>query len=171
MQRNYLIIFFFVFSATLTAQNFKYGKVSKEELAEKQNASYPEADATVLFRSVNITYSFREGEGFSTKTEVHKRVKIYNKNGEDWATRKFKTYNSGADRESFDVKGATFNLVNGSVKKEKLSNSAVFEERYSKYRVHNKFTMPNIAPGSVIEYVYTIVSPFSQIDDLSLIHI
>ena len=168
MQRNYLLVVFLIFSATLTAQNFKYGKVSKEELAEKQNASYPEADATVLYRSVNITYSFREGEGFSTKTEVHERVKIYNKNGEDWATRKFKTYSYGADRETFDIKGVTYNLINGSVNKERLKNSAVFEERINKYRVNNKITMPDIAPGSVIEYVYTIVSPFSQIDDIQL---
>jgi transglutaminase-like putative cysteine protease len=168
MQFKSLLFCLLCFSVALNAQNFKYGKVSKEELAEKQNASYPEADATVLYRSVNITYSFREGEGFSTKTEVHERVKIYNKNGEDWATRKFKTYNHGADRETFDIKGATFNLVNGSVEKEKLKNSAVFEERINKYRVNNKITMPDIAPGSVIEYVYTITSPFSQIDDIQL---
>ncbi len=168
MKRNYLILLLALISATLTAQNFKYGKVSKEELSEKQNASYPEADATVLYRSVDISYSFREGEGFSTITEVHERVKIYNKKGEDWATRTFETYNRGADRESFDIKGATFSLVNGSVKKEKLSKNAVFEERYSKYRMHNKITMPNIAPGCVIEYVYTIISPFSQINDIAL---
>ncbi|WP_432412866.1 hypothetical protein [Rasiella sp. SM2506] len=168
MIRNYLIISFLVISASLTAQNFKYGKVSKEELAEKQNASYPEADATVLYRDYKVNFAYTQGDGFVQTVTVHERVKIYTKQGFDWATRNYIVYDNGSDREKFDVKGVTYNLVNGSIEKEKLQNSAQFEERINKYRVNNKFTMPAIKEGSVIEYEYTLISPFSRISDINL---
>ncbi len=168
MQRNYLIILFVLISATLTAQNFKYGKVSKEELAEKQNASYPEADATVLYRDYKVKFDYTQGQGFTQTVTVHERIKIYNKQGFDWATRNYIVYDNGSDRENFDVKGVTYNLVNGSIEKEKLQKNAQFEERLNKYRVNNKFTMPAIKEGSIIEYEYTLVSPFSRISDIDL---
>tara|TARA_R100000935_G_scaffold18503_1_gene35790 strand:- start:8808 stop:10841 length:2034 start_codon:yes stop_codon:yes gene_type:complete len=168
MQPKYLLVFFLIISASLTAQNFKYGKVSKEELAEKQNASYPEADATVLYRDYKVKFDYTQGEGFMQTVTVHERIKIYTKQGFDWATRNYIVYDSGSDRENFDVKGVTYNLVDGSVKKEKLQKSGQFEERLNKYRVNNKFTMPAIKEGSVIEYEYTIISPFSRISDIDL---
>ncbi|MAZ73458.1 MAG: hypothetical protein CMC70_09965 [Flavobacteriaceae bacterium] len=168
MKLNYLFIGLLCISATLTAQNFKYGKVSKEELAEKQNTSYPEADATVLYRDYKVKFDYTQGQGFTQNVTVHERVKIYTKQGFDWATRNYIVYDNGSDREIFDVKGVTYNLVNGAIKKEKLQNSAQFEERLNKYRVNNKFTMPAIQEGSVIEYEYTITSPFSRISDINL---
>jgi len=168
MKYKYLLIGLLCFSATLTAQNFKYGKVSKEELAEKQNASYPEADATVLYRELKVITDYSQNQGFTQTTTVHERIKIYNQNGFDWATKKYRSYDNGGDREVFDVKGVTYFLENGSVKKEKLSKKGVFDERINKYRVLNKFTMPNISVGCIVEYEYTVKSPFASIDDIDL---
>jgi hypothetical protein len=168
MKLNHLLIGLLLCSATLTAQNFKYGKVSKEELAEKQNASYPEADATVLYRDYKVVFFYKQDEGFSQKRTVHERVKIYTKDGADWATRNIVTYNNGGTNETFDIKGVTYNLEGGSVDKQKLQKSGLFEERINKYRVKNKFTMPDIRPGSIIEYEYVIESPFRTIDDIDL---
>ncbi|HIB49185.1 MAG TPA: DUF3857 domain-containing protein [Flavobacteriaceae bacterium] len=168
MKLHYLLLCLLLTTITGVSQNFKYGKVSKEELAEKSNPSYPDADATVLYRDYKVAFTFKQGEGFIQKATVHERIKIYNKDGAEWARKNVITYNDGGNRETFDLKGVTYNLVNGDVEKQKLKNSAVFEERISKYRVNNKFTMPDIRPGSVIEYEYVIESGFSTIDDIEL---
>ncbi|RDK84245.1 DUF3857 domain-containing protein [Marinirhabdus gelatinilytica] len=168
MKFKYLLILLLAFTVAGTAQNYKLGKVSKEELKEKAHPSYPNANASVLYRDYSVSYVFTQGQGFVQITKVHERIKIYNNQGFDWATRTVRTYNDGTDKESFDVKGYTFTLENGSVEKEKLRNEGIFEERASKYRVDNKFTMPNISPGSIVEYEYTIESPFPYIEDVDL---
>jgi len=156
-------------SVTGFSQNYKYGKVSKEELSETKNESFPEANATVLYREHSCYFEYRQGEGFTLYTKVFERVKIYNNDGFDWANHSFSTYNYGSDREKIEgLKATTYNLDDGSISKDKLSKSAVFDERTSSYYLRHKFTMPNIKPGSVIEYTYTVSSPFSRIDDIDL---
>ena len=84
-----IIIFLLLISVTTTnAQNFKFGKVSKEELEEKQHPLEPEANAAVLYKSENISFVFSASEGFEQVREVYERIKIYNKEGFDWATKK-----------------------------------------------------------------------------------
>ena len=170
MKINYLIIAFF-FVTAMSAQNYKYGKVSKDELAETAHKLYPESDAAILYRDYKVTFEYSQNEGWTQMVKVHERIKIYTKEGFDWATKNVRIYNDGKNKEKFDVKGVTYNLEDGSVKKQKLQNSAIFEERISKYRKSNKFTMPNIKPGSVIEFEYVIESNFSQIDDIDLQYI
>ena len=151
------------------SQNYKFGKVSKEELSEKQNSLYPEADATVLYREYKSYYVYTQGDGFNLHTEVFERVKIYTKQGFDWATKKEVIYKHGKDREELTMlKGVTYNLEGGSIQKTKLKKGGVFEDRINDYRVISKFTMPNIKPGSVIEYSYKIISPFNDISDIDL---
>lgn len=151
------------------SQNYKYGKVSKEELAETKNTLFPEADATVLYREHSCYYEYRQGEGFTLYTKVFERIKIYNNDGFDWANHSFSTYNHGSNREKIEsLKATTYNLDGGSITKDKLAKSAIFDERASNYYMRHKFTMPNIKPGSVLEYTYTVSSPFKQIDDINL---
>ena len=151
------------------SQNYKFGKVSKEELAETKNALFPEANATVLYREHSCYYEYRQGEGFTLYTKVFERVKIYNNDGFDWATHSFSTYNYGSDREKIEgLKATTYNLDGNSISKDKMAKSAVFDERSSSYYLRHKFTLPNIKPGSVVEYTYTVSSPFSRIDDIDL---
>ena len=169
MKPYYFLFFLLSISFSLSSQNYKYGKVSKEELAETENAQYPEANATVLFREYKTYYEYRQGEGFTVYTEVQERIKIYNNAGFEWANNRIKTYNYGSDREEVvGLKGVTYNLENGSIVKEKLKSNAIFEERISNYYVLSKFTMPNIKPGAVIEYEYKVASPFTQLDNIDL---
>lgn len=151
------------------SQNYKYGKVSKEELAETKNALFPEASATVLYREHICYYEYRQGEGFTLYTKVFERVKIYNNDGFDWATHRFSTYNYGSDREKIEsLKATTYNLEGNSISKDKMAKSAVFEERVNSYYIRHKMTLPNIKPGSIVEYSYTVSSPFKSIDDIDL---
>nr|WP_321225339.1 hypothetical protein [uncultured Psychroserpens sp.] len=46
----------------LQAQNFKFGKVSKAELAEKEHPKDPTANAAVLFKRESIRFDYRKGD-------------------------------------------------------------------------------------------------------------
>lgn len=169
LTKNHLIVLLLVITSGINAQNFKYGKVSKEELEEKENNAYPDADATVLNRSYKVSFEYKQGEGFNKRIEVLERIKIYNTDGFNWATKKIKTQNElGGEKESFGVKGVTYTLENGSVKKSKLDKSGIFEQREGEYWIENTFTMPNLQKGCVVEYEYTIESPFANLRDIDL---
>ena len=152
----------------LQAQNFKFGKVSKAELAEKVHPKDSSANAAVLFKRESIRFDYRQGDGFTQVRTIHERIKIYNKEGFNWATKKVRLYNaSGQSSEDlYKLKAYTYNLVDGKVKDDKLKNEGIFEEELNKYWKVKSFTMPNIKEGCIIEFTYEISSPFKAIDDL-----
>lgn len=168
MKKVYTLLFLFLLGSGLMAQNFKFGKVSKEELKEKVHPTNKEADAAVLYRSQRTYYDFNEGVGFTLITEVHERIKIYTKDGFEWATKEISySRNDDVAEKVSNVKGYTYNLVEGKVVDEKLRNNGIFEEEASNYRMKTKFTMPAINEGSVIEYSYTLRSPFITTIDVT----
>ncbi len=150
------------------AQNYKFGKVSMEELQQVFNPLDSSANATVLYREEHISFDLRKDEGFVQVREVHERIKIYNKEGYKWATKRIRLYDeSNAKSENLEgLKGYTYNLVNGKIEDSKLKKDGTFKEEANKYWKINSFTMPNIKDGCVVEYTYKIDSPFTTIDDI-----
>lgn len=154
------------------SQNYKLGKVSKEELQEQYYPSDSSANAAYLYKNRRTYFDFRQGEGFLVITEVHERIKIYNKDGYDWATKEIIYYSpESGDKERVSIKEAkTFSLIDGKIKSFKLGKKSVFNERLNKYREVKKFTMPNISDGCVVEWNYKIASPYRSIDNVELQH-
>jgi len=166
-----ILVLIAVFTITSMQQNFaqaiKLGKVSKEELEEKYYPLDSSANAAILYKKRRTYYDYNGNEGWELVTKVHERIKIYNKEGYDWATKTIKLYTSGGDDETVSIKGYTFNFTGNKVEKIKLKNSEVFKENINKYWKSKKFTMPNLTEGCVIEWEYTIHSPYySNIDDM-----
>lgn len=156
---------------TAFAQNYKFGKVSKEELIETSDTNNPEANATVLYRSQNVSFEYRQDKGFVQKNEIHERIKIYNKDGFDQATKFVKLYVGGSsdrDHQIVQLKAITYNFDGKEIIKDKLKKEGIFKEENNKYWETTKFTMPNIKVGSVIEYRYTIEKFSAGIDDIEL---
>jgi hypothetical protein len=165
-----LIVFavFLFISQFAVSQNFKFGKVSVEELQEKSHPLEPDANAAILYRELKTNFKYSEGNGFMVLTDVFERVKIYNRDGFDWATKKINKYQgkNNDNEEVTGLKGATYYLnESGGIEEIKLRNSGIFEEEASKFIEVTKFTMPDLAEGCIIEYKYTLKSPFiSNID-------
>ncbi|MCP9198497.1 DUF3857 and transglutaminase domain-containing protein [Gramella sp. GC03-9] len=170
MSRSLLILFLALFSQVSFSQDFKFGKVSEEEVTEKQHPLEEEANAAILYKYRRTYYEYSQHIGFQLITEVHERVKIYNKDGFDWATKEVRSYIGGSDEEDVrGIKAYTYNLVDGKLVDEKLDKDDVIEEESSKFFKTTKFTMPAVKEGSVIEYKYEIVSPYvTSIDDFKL---
>jgi hypothetical protein len=152
------------------AQNFKFGKVSKTELAEKEHPQDSSANVAVLFKRESVRFDYRKGDGFTQVRTIHERIKIYNKEGFDWATKKVRLYDkqNSESENLYKLKAYTYNLVDGKVTDDKLKNDGVFDEDLNKFWKVKSFTMPNIQDGCIIEFTYEISSPFLAIDDLEL---
>ena len=149
------------------AQNFDFGKVSKAELQEKFHSKDSVTSAAILYRNETISFTYTSNQGFQQERKVHERIKIYNKDGFDWATKKVYLYQGIGQKETlYGLKGFSYNLVNGKVEKDKLKSDGKFVEEYSEFTNVNSFTLPNVKEGTVIEYKYTITSTRYHIDDI-----
>ncbi len=164
--KNITVVFFLVLVTTLNAQNFKFGKVSKEELLEKKCLIDTSANAAILYNYRN-TYFTTTNAGLRLYTEVHKRIKIYSKEGFDSATEEIALFKANSANEFLSkIKAYTYNISNGEIQKAELKKEQIFKSELNYNYNLVKFTMPNVKVGSVIEFKYRIESPFIwSIDD------
>ncbi len=135
-----LLVLFFLSISFVHAEKdpMKFGKVNIEDLKMTEYAADPSAPAVVL-----CSYGYYDNMNYQF---VHlMRVKIFKKEGYDFATRKFPT----GDKSS--VRGKTFNLVDGKIVAEKLSNKSVFREKIMDNYYMVSVAMPNVKEGSIID--------------------
>lgn len=160
------------FCLTAIAQNYDFGKVSKEELQEKFNPLDSSANATYLYKYRKTYFDYIQDKGFQLITEIHERIKIYNQEGFDYATQEIGLYKSSSDEEKVkSIKAITYNMSGNNIDEVKLKKDGIFKTERSRYYNQTKFAMPNIKPGSVIEYSYKIISPFyTNIDAFQFQH-
>jgi hypothetical protein len=95
----------------------------------------------------------------------HKRVHILNKAAyaqSDVSILLFHSQNSTAEEKLDEVKGITYNLESGSVVATKLERKKeLYVEKYDKNYTLEKFTLPNVKEGSIIDIEYTIISDYN----------
>ena len=153
-------IFFLVTCTTLNAQNRKLGKVTVEELQEKQHPLDTTAAAAILFNEGTVTFRYDDTDGFVKITTVKTKIKIYKKEGYQYANQAVEYYTVAQSRDKlsfYDV--ATYNLVNGKVEKTKIKSDGEFTEQVNKYWGRKKISLPNVKEGSIIEFEYILESP------------
>lgn len=145
----------------------KFGKVSKSDFAQTEYNKDPDAKAVVLFKHRQSYYDYDDKKGWILVTEVHERIRIFEREGFDYGTKSIDLYKGDEGLESYDVKAAVFNLEDNKVKKVPLENKRIFEEERSDSWRRISFTLPDIREGSIIEWHYKIRSPYSlYINDL-----
>ncbi len=160
MSINKAFILLLLTFLNVNAQKFELGKVSIEELKEKSHPKDTSAVAAVLFEKGRTFFEYNQDRGFQMKTEVQIRIKIYKKEGYQWANHKVSYYTDGDSKESVYYSDViTYNLVDGKVEKTKLKSDGVFNEKINKYWSQKKITMPNVKEGSIIEFQYVKQSP------------
>ena len=145
-----LVIAFLSFSNSY-AQEFKLGKVTIAELEEKFHPKDSSAVAAILFKKGRVYF-----EDLTTITVVKTKIKIYKKEGYEWANEEVLHYSNGENVYFSDA--ITYNLVDGKIEKTKLKSEGEFVQKVNKYFSQTKITMPNVKEGSIIEYEYTIRS-------------
>ncbi|WP_310558741.1 DUF3857 domain-containing protein [Flavobacterium sp.] len=153
----FILFFSFFFS---NSQEFKLGKVSIAELQEKSHPKDSSAVAAILFKKGDVRFQYDQNKGFVIVTTVKTRIKIYKKEGYEWANQEVSYYIDSDSKESVSFADViTYNLVNGKIEKTKLKSDGEFAINVNKYWNRKKITMPNVKKGTVLEYEYEIRSP------------
>lgn len=172
MRKELLTLLFCVITLITYSQEIKFGKISKGALTENEHPLDSLAEAAYLYKSKEVFIEYTSSNGWSLVTLVHERIKIYKKDAAKYATEEIRLFKrGGTDEEVNNLKAYTYNLEGGKIKKEKLQKSQIFENETSKNWYSQKFTMPNIKDGSIVEYKYRKVSPYFQyLDRVDLQH-
>lgn len=174
MKKIYIIIVALLTTAAY-AQDFRLGRVSKEELLEKAHPSDTSAPAAVLYKRGKTFFQLNEGSSgngysggsssFSLVHEIEFRIKIYKKEGYAYATDQISYYTGGRNVGAFYSDAYTYNLVGDKIEKTKLKSDGEFEEKKNENYSVKKITLPNVKEGSVIEYKYMIKTPYIGVFD------
>ncbi|MEQ8337261.1 MAG: hypothetical protein RIA62_07935 [Cyclobacteriaceae bacterium] len=163
--KNYILILAICFPLFIYAQKrpFKYGKISQEELKMESCEFYPEAESMIIGKFADINFHYMNDKGFQYKYDVTVRKKIFKVAGKEEANISIRIYEPsvGSSKEELtQVKGFTYNLVDGKEVKTKLTNDEEYKTRLNDYWVEVSFALPDVREGSVIEYSYSKKSDF-----------
>jgi len=154
--RQFLTLFliFSIYTNSI-AQTFDFGKVSISDFSKIDLDSNANAIVLNEFGRSSVFVDDYDNR-IKLQHEYHVLIRINNKEGFKKANFEIPSYKRGSYiRDYFDeLKAVTYNLENGRIEKTELENKKVFRENYSAYLDLNKFTLPNIKEGSIIEVSY-----------------
>ena len=156
-------LLFLLSNFKLYAADFPFGSVLLADLEQK---SYP-ADTNahgVVLNEFGKSFITERTDRIVLMHEYHVRIKIFD-------AKAFKEGNieislgkgdsNIADEEITNIEGITYYLdEHGSMQKVELDPKKVFRVSENKYYNAVKFAMPGLHNGCIIEYKYTLTSPF-----------
>lgn len=149
------------------AQDKHVRELSPVTAADFAQISSPVSDssgAMILADIGQVRFVGNEHGWFSYVFQRHRRIKILNKKAfADVASVYIDLYRPLEDPEKLDkVSATTYNLDNGQVTEIKLEKKEVFEDRQRGDWTQMRFTLPGVKEGSIIDYTYTIISPYDD---------
>lgn len=145
------------FSIPILGQQYStFGKLTNNE----KNLTVYERDSTahavVLYEKGNNYFKVINNRIRLIK-EYHAKIKILDKKGFEYGTIQIPIYNKGMLAEDVtELKATTHNGDN----QYKVSPSEIFETNLSERWTAKSFTFPKMQKGSILEYSYTLVTPF-----------
>jgi hypothetical protein len=133
----------------------QWGEIPIEDLSMTSFPADTNASALILYDYGETTIN----DDLDLVFYTHTRVKILTQNGYDFGTHSIVIRSDkGTERiEGLEAVTYNFNLTRG-IDKYPLSKNDIFKEEVDDSRTRYRFTLPNLQPGSVIEYKYKIVS-------------
>lgn len=137
------------------------GKTTLEELQMTVYDKDSTATAVVLYEHAN-RYPDRENDEIP-RTDYYYRIKILDKASFNLADITINLYKK---QQIKDISAITYNLTdNGTINRTTLANKNIFTTKERDTWTVKSFTLPNIKEGSVIEYKYSVLSPYLSISD------
>ena len=150
-----------IYGSPITAQDFKLGQVSIEEVNKESYEFDPEAEAIVLLDK-GISKFIRVANSFDIKFQRYTKIKILSDAGLDYAEINIPLYREGNIYEkATDIAAYSYELdENGNIQRHILEKNQIFEEVINERWIQKKFAIPHAKKGSVIEYIYTVTTPY-----------
>jgi hypothetical protein len=142
-------------------QNREFGKVTAQELRMEYYNLDKEAEAVVLYDLGKMYFQHNSYGGFDAVFERHVKIKIFSEAGIDWGQIDVLLYRDGRIYETVEsFKGITSNLENGHLVQTSLDPANKYKEKVNEYYDKEKYALPNVKPGSVIEFSYKTTSQY-----------
>ncbi len=155
---RFLFVLVMITAFSVKGQEYKLGKVTVDELAEKHHPKDTSAPAAILFKDTKVTLQPDRDGNWIIEEETRVKIKIYKKAGYSYANFETMLYiGKHNDLLNFHDE-VTYNLVDGKVEKTKRKSGSDFSEQQSKYYALRKMAMPNVREGSIVEYRYVKTS-------------
>jgi len=138
----------------------EFGKVWKADIELKQYSKDKDAEAVVLF-DIATSHFEMVADRFEIVFERTTRIKILSEAGIDWAEVEIPYYQEGGIYEEVArIEAYSYIFENGHLNKTQFDVSNVYTEKINSYWNVKKFAIPNVKPGSIIEYKYRINSQY-----------
>jgi hypothetical protein len=139
----------------------KFGKVTPEDFNVVAPA-FDSAAGAVIIADVGDSHFEADPKGgvalFFTRSC---RIKILKRSGFDAATLAIPLYSSGPQSERITaLRAATYSLEEGKVVETKVDDKSIFVNKLNKNITERKLTFPALKEGAIVEYKYTLESPF-----------
>ena len=164
--KNLAFLFVCIFYIQLVqAQNkFKFGEIPQELLTMTVYDKDSTASAFVVYEHQDVYYKWNSlYSDFGLVSDYTVRIKILTADGVEQANGSIPFYkgsNSASSETVIGLTGWTYNWDEGQVVKAKLSKEYIFTEDVTENHKRLKFALPAVKAGSVIEYKYSLQSPF-----------
>jgi len=162
-----MIIFLCLLQGYCSAQDksmVQFGNVTPANFTLPANPIIDSNASAVILSDVGSVHFIGNSHSwFSYVYQRQTRIKILNKKAfGDLATVVIPLYREDEHAELVDkISASTYNLENGQVVVTKLEKADLFENRLDKNRFEEKFTLPGVKEGSIIEYTYTVTSDYN----------
>jgi hypothetical protein len=179
MKRSYFIAIFTVIllvfnvNFNLQAQKpvMKFGKIDPANFELKTYDKDTSAEALILGDYGESQIIYDQNVGFVVEYSRHFRAKIFKKSGYDLANQELILYhNANGQEKILTLKGSVYNMENGKVIESTLEKSMIFQEEMDNRHTEQKFTLPNVREGSILEFYYKVRSDFWSLPDWQFQH-
>lgn len=131
-------------------KDFKFGKVSEQEINLKEVSFEKDANAVILSEEgkIDLTPS-------NYYLTVKRRIKILTEKGINEANIELDYYSKSKNESVSNIKANTINIENGQPVISSITDKDVFDVQINELYSSKRFALPNVKVGSIIEYSYT----------------
>ncbi len=141
----------------------KFGKITPDDFKVTAGALDTSAAVVVVADLGTTSFEGNPRGWFDLDFHRSKRMRILKRTGFEAATIKIPLYVDGSVSEKISgLKAATYTLEDGKVVETKLDSKSIFFDKVSKHVIVEKFTFPALKEGAILEYSFTMNSPFTQ---------
>ncbi len=148
--------------------DYKFGNVTAKDFDVSSSKIVDSGVAAVILYEAGSTHFIGNNSSwFDYVYTCTRRIKILNKKAFNLATIRLGLYIDDQDENDLDnkdvlsdIKAVTYNIDNGVISSTQLDKNDIFSEKEDKNFIVEKFTLPAVKEGSIIEYTYTLTSPY-----------
>ncbi|GAB5401373.1 MAG: hypothetical protein Aureis2KO_29580 [Aureisphaera sp.] len=158
--RMYYWLVILLLTSNLSAQSPKkveFGKPSQEDWSLERYANDPDAEAIELYSKGKVSVFLTEHRYLRIKKVVHKKIKVLDADRFDGATIEIPYYRGDdTGQEITNIKAISHYNGTGVY----VNGKDIYTKDPTENWYYKAFTFPNVKTGSILEYTYTLESPY-----------